>query len=262
MTEDKMKNTLMMFLVLLFFVSCDLFNTEKTGTLIIKGVRDFPSNSLSKNIMAGTTSDSSNYHAMYVKNTKFYIKEAWVAQDTVRDSIIDNFEWHSVGESSGLKYFEEFEFLSPDLPAGEYNSLRLLLVNVFQRDAVYPSDTNNVVEVLLDIGGDNDPDSSLIVYYFSPFGSFFTIDGIFYSGSPGESMEGFRIREDKTTTVYWRNNELLGDWQSEYHWTDFVYTWHDANGNGVWDVLIDEWEFTSGPETGFPMWSFLVEEEE
>ena len=262
MAEDKMKNTVMMFLVLLFFVSCDLFNTENTGTLIIKGVRDFPSNSLSKNIMTGTTSDSSNYHAMYVKNTKFYIKEAWVSQDTVKDSLIDNFEWHSVGESSGLKYFEEFEFVSTDLPAGEYSSLRLLLVNVYQRDAVYPSDTNNVVEILLNFGGGSSPDSSLIINYFSPYGSFITIEGTFYSGSPGESMEGFRIREDKTTTVYWRNNELLGDWQSEYHWTDFIYTWYDANGNGVWDVLIDSFAFTSGPETGLPMWSFLVEEEE
>lgn len=253
-----MKNTLMMFLVLLFFVSCDLFNTEKTGTLIIKGVRDFPSNSLSKNIMAGTTSDSSNYHAMYVKNTKFHIKEAWISQDTVKDGLIANFEWHSVGESSGLKYFEEFEFVSSDLPAGEYNSLKLLRVNAYLRDAVYPSDTNNVVEILL---GEN-TDTNLVIEYFSPYGSFKAINGRFNSMKAGESIEGFRIREDKTTTVYWRNNELLGDWQSEYHWTDFIYTWHDANGNGVWDAGVDSWSYTSGPETGFPMWSFLVEEEE
>ena len=257
-----MKNTIILSFLLLLLLSCGLLNTEKTGTLIIKGVKDFPSSSLSKNVMPEIITDSSNYHAMYVKNTKFYIKEAWVSQDTVKDSLIDNFEWHRVGESSGLKYFEEFEFVSSDLPAGEYNSLRLLLVNVYQRDAVYPSDTNNVVEILLDFGGGNSPDSSLIIEYFSPYGSFITIDGTFYSGSPGESMEGFRIREDKTTTVYWRNNELLGDWQSEYHWTDFVYTWNDANGNGIWDVLIDSFDFTSGPETGFPMWSFLVEEEE
>ncbi|MDD3716470.1 MAG: hypothetical protein PHT46_05110 [Candidatus Marinimicrobia bacterium] len=198
---------------------------------------------------------------MCVKNTKFYIKEAWVSRDAVMDSLIDDFEWHKVGESKGLKYFEEFEFIATDLPEGEYKSLKLLLVNVYQRDAVFPSDTNSVVEILLDFGGGNAPDSTLITEYFSSYGSFLRMNDTFYSGSPGESIEGFRIRANKNTTVYWRNNELLGNWQSEYHWTDFVYTWHDANANGVWDVLVDSFYFTSGPETGLPMWSFLVEEE-
>jgi len=250
----KTKYLVIPFVILFLLLSCDLFNTGDTGTLILKGVKSFPVSALSKTTVVSVT-DSAGYYRMHTKDIKFNFKEIYVSLSLVDSGISDDFDWVLISENDTLKSVEEVDITANDLPEGLYQSLKIVFRNNIIRYAVYASDTSLVVEMATSLINDNVGDDSLIINYFSSEGSFSgPAGGIFQPGSRGESFQEFQITADQTTTIYW----MIGDTTTS--WTDFSFSWGDLDENLAWTPGVDSTCQYDGPED-VPMWSFLVVEE-
>ena len=255
----KAKYLIFPFIILLLLFSCDLFNTEKTGTLILKGVKVFPTSALSKaNVVL--IPDSAGSYRMHTKDIKFNFKEIYVSLGLVDSGISDDFDWVLISENDTLKSVEEVDITANDLPEGLYQSLKIVFGNNIIRYAVYASDTSTMVEIACSLTDDNAGDDTQLINYFSARGSFSadsvdSADGwVLQSGSPGETFQEFQITADQTTTIYW----MIGD--TTTHWTDFTFIWDDLDGNLAWTPGVDSTREYDGPPD-VPMWSFLVVEE-
>ncbi|MDZ7796724.1 MAG: hypothetical protein U5N56_06645 [Candidatus Marinimicrobia bacterium] len=240
---------------LFFLFSCNLFNNEKTGTLVFKGVINLPEGTLAKSaVLAGSTAQSENTHLMYPKDVKFNVYEIWVSQEQVSDSLFDLFTWNKIGENRGLKFMHEYEMTAEDLPEGTYRSMKFIFRNEFLRYACYVADTSSIVLMASSITEGAAPDSSFVINYFSSEGSFVHTDNGFQLMSAGENVATFRINADRVTTVYWKGGG------PGYHWTDVTFQWHDVDEDSAWTPGVDFCNNFEGP-ANMPMWTFMVVEE-
>lgn len=247
----KAKYLVIPFVVLFLLLSCDLFNTSTTGTLVLKGVKTFPTSALSK---TGVVSVPAGSYQMHTIDAKFNFKEIYVSTSLADSGIVDTFDWILIGVDDTLKSIYEVDITANNLSEGIYKSLKLVFGNEFLRYAVYASDTSRTVEMLSGIAG-GVADTSEVINYFSENGSFNGLaGGRFQPGSPGESFAEFQITAGQTTTIYW----LMGD--PTIHWTEFGFTWDDVDSNLTWTPGVDATRHFWGP-AGVPMWSFLVVEE-
>ena len=244
--------------IVLTFFSCDLFNMGTTGSLLFKGVTTIPDVALSKTISVPSERlGHSVTHPMYNMDIKFNVQEIYTSQDTIIEDSIDTYTWIKVGESDGLKYMREYEMLAEDVPEGIYQSIKMIFKNNILSYAVYVADTNTVVEMAGSLGEESIGDSSLIVNYFSPQGSFdIDSNGVIHKMAIGENFSPFYIRADQTTTLYWKG----GAADVEYKLTDFTFDWYDNDGDSVWTPGVDGTGNFDGP-ADTPMWSFFVVEE-
>ncbi len=251
-----MKTKYFIILVIAFLVtSCDLFNTEKTGSLLFKGVAVIPETALSKTISVPSGHlDSAAVHHMYNMDIKFNAHEIYVSKDQIQEDVIDSFTWVRIGENDELKYMSEYEFLADDVPEGTYLTLKIIFRNEIMRYAVYAADTNTVVEMAGSLGEGAAGDTSLIMNYFSSQGSF-NVDssGVLHLMSPGETFSPFSIVANRTTTIYWKG----GAADVEYKLSDFTFDWYDNDGDSAWTPGIDAAVNYDGP-ADTPMWSFVV----
>jgi hypothetical protein len=250
----KAKHFIIPFVILFLLLSCDLFDTGDTGTLVLKGVKSFPTSALSKaNVVL--IPDSAGSYLMHTKDIKFNFKEIYVSLGLVDSGISDDFDWVLIGEDGTLRSVEEVDITANDLPEGIYKSLKIIFGNEIIRYAVYVSDTSTVVEMASNLSEGSSGDTNLVVNYFSERGSFSgPAGGIFHLMSRGETFQEFQIIADQTTTIYW----MIGD--TTTHWTDFTFIWADVDGNLAWTPGVDNTREHDGPPD-VPMWSFLVVEE-
>lgn len=245
-----MKATYLVIPILLLFLllSCDLFNTPSTGTLILKGVKTFPPSALHKTQAVSVPSGS---YLMHTKDIKFNFKEIYVSTSFVDSGLSDDFNWKLIGVDDTLRSLDEVEIIANDLAEGTYKSLKILFGNDIIRYAVYASDTARTVEMAGSLTEGGPSDTTQIINYFSAAGSFVSNGGIFDLMSRGESFEEFHINEGQTTTIYW----MMGD--TATHWTDFTFVWDDVDNNLAWTPGVDRNHDFEGP-ADTPMWSFLV----
>lgn len=192
-------------------------------------------------------------NAMEMTGAAFNIHEMWVSQSLVSSGVVDDFEWHLIGEDQGLVLMDEVEIIADELPTGQYKSLKIVFRNQFVRHGRFVSDTSRTMGFESGIGTDI-ADSSFMVDYFSSGGSYYYDDGAFVLMASGENMPAFDINADATTTIYWKGGG------PETKWTDMTFDWHDYNGDGLWTPGIDMLNNFEEPE-GIPMWTFMVVEE-
>lgn len=241
--------------ILAFFNGCNKSDSNESGTLVFKGVKSLPliksSSSWSKNLKAG-----SNTHLMHTVNLKLFVAELWVSQELVASGIPDDFKWYKIGGNNELKLVEEFLFTSNDLPVGEYKSIKIVFKNTIKRIAVYQSDINKTVEMQGSLNEANCGDETNIIQYFSKKGNHsLGSDGKFHLDSGGESVRGFKVKQNEITTVYWK----LGGPNSQL--TDCTFEWVDVNSNNAWDCGVDNLDNFNCTTEG-PMWTFGVDDGE
>lgn len=247
-----MKNYTLLAVLLIGALHLHSCKDDDYGTLVLQGVTIIPeTKSQQNNNFSGIYSEGNN-HAMHTSNLEIAITEIWVSQQSVLESVSDNFQWYSIGKSSGLKFVEELEFTATNLPAGEYRSIRIEFANSAVRHAVYASDTNQTVLMASAITEASCPTDSLITQYFSGAGSFEKRDGIFSLMSRKEYVRGFIIKPNEVTHVYW----MLGF--PGLKMTDCSFVWHDENNNRSWDCGFDHLSDFNCIVEG-PMWSFSVD---
>ena len=240
--------------IVLTLFSCDLFNTGTTGSLLFKGVTTIPDAALSKTISVPSVRlGSSVTHHMYNMDMKFNVHEIYISQDSISEDVSDTYTWIKVGESDGLKYMRDYEMFAEDVPEGTYPSLMIVFRNEILRYAVYVADTNTVVEMAGSLSEEGAGDTSLLVNYFSPQGSFRNGDNGLELMSEGETFSPFSIVADQTTTIYWKG----GAADVEYKLTDFTFDWVDVDGDSAWTPGADSTRNFGGP-ADTPMWSFYV----
>lgn len=248
-----MKSIALFSALCIILIACDT-NSGDSGTLLIKGVNDFSSSKKTQITALQTRNSNQNEYLMYNVSIKVDIAEVWVSQELVSEGLKDDFKWYKVGESSGLKTVDQFEFKADDLPVGEYKSVKILFRNKVVRIAAYTTDINNKVEMLSSLSEGGQGDESLIVNYFSKRGNHsINENGIFNCNSMGESIRAFTITEGKITTILWMSGS------PEMKPTDCTFVWHDVNGNRSWDAgedYVDNFQCTIDA----PMWSFSVDD--
>ncbi|NLA48612.1 MAG: hypothetical protein GX876_04015 [Bacteroidales bacterium] len=252
-----MKKIGLLFLTAILFISVSCNKSEgETGNLVFKGVQAFseaapPSDAKSAR---AAFADDPPVHLMHAANMKFDVAEIWVSQDLVEDGIENDFKWHLLGSNEGLKTVEEYSFSTPDLPVGEYRSLKMVFRNRAVRIAVYAYDLTRSIEIAGSLDEESEGDDTHITQYFSENGNFSLSedDNKFELDSDGEKISGFTIRSGETTTMTWR----LGGPDSKI--TDCSFEWTDTNQNGEWDPGEDEiGNFDCTKDT--PMFSFSIE---
>ncbi|MEA2077168.1 MAG: hypothetical protein U9O95_04035 [Candidatus Marinimicrobia bacterium] len=246
----KTKYLVILMVIVLLLASCDLFNPT-TGTLILKGVRSLPTPALSK---AQVVSVPTGSYSMHTKDIKFNFKEIYVSTSLVDSGISDDFIWKLIGEDDTLRSLDEVEFIANDLPEGIYKSLKIVFGNEIIRYAVYASDTSRTVEMASSLTEGDAGDTTEVINYFSPGGSYYTHNDTFNLMSEGESFQEFNINAGQTTTIYW----MIGD--TTVQWTEYGFTWVDVDNNLAWTPGVDSTKNYWGPPN-IPMWSFLVVEE-
>lgn len=251
-----MKKIVFIFLTAVLFtaVSCNKSDGD-TGSLVFKGVKTFAEAAPKSAVKSprAAFADEPPVYKMHTADMLFDVAEIWVSQDLIDDGIEDDFNWHLIGESNGLKTFEEYSFSADNLPVGKYRSIKMVFRNRIIRIAVYADDLTRSVEMAGSLDEGSEGDDSLITQYFSEKGSFKPSGNKFKLMSPGENIKGFTIRAGKKTTLAWR----LGNPDSKI--TDFSFDWTDGNDNGEWDPDTDEVGNFQGPKD-VPMFSFNVED--
>jgi hypothetical protein len=241
-------------LSVLLFYSCNLFNNQNGATLIFKGVEKFPTVA-AKAALTQYPESTADTYLMYSRDMEFDIKEIWITDAVIGNDLSVAPTWYLLGESEGLKSMSEYEFIAEDIPEGTYASLKIIFRNNALRHAVYVSDTLTVVEMAGSLNEADTSDTSSIINYFSPNGSFAEdSSGQIYPMAEGESFQPFTLRAGYTTTIYWKGGG------PESVWTDFTFQWHDNDNDSAWTPTVDYVNNFEGPED-VPMWSFLIVEE-
>jgi len=250
----KSRSVIFVLAIFLLF-SCDLFNSGDTGMLVFKGVQNLPPQITAKRSELSTALiPGENTHTMYSRDMKFNVYEIYISQALVDTGFSDLFQWYKIGENTGLKSIHEYEMQADDLPAGEYQSLKIIFRNEVLRCAVYVNDTSNVVLMPSSLSESGSGDSSFVINYFAAGGSYFHTDEGFRLMSEGENLQGFSINTNRITRLYW----LLGGLNST--WTDFTFSWHDNDGDSLWTPGTDHVDNFQGP-ADVPMWTFVAVEE-
>jgi len=175
--------------------ACDP-DSGKSGILVIKGVSNFKSSKTSLNPTVQLRNINSNEHLMYSFSIKFDVAEVWASQELVSDGLKDDFKWYKIGESSGLKTIDQFEFKADNIPVGEYKSIKIVFRNNIVRIAAYTDNVNNKVEMASSLSEGAYGDESLVTNYFSKRGNHSKKeDETFTCNSQGESIRAFTIVE-------------------------------------------------------------------
>lgn len=239
--------------ILLLLFSCQDHSGEY-GTLVFKGIT--AENALKANRLQSEfeTSLESGAYKMHTADLEVGIVGIWASQELVADGVSDQFTWYKIGEGDGLKSIPDYQFSADKIPAGEYKSIKISFRNRIIRHAVFQSDLSRTVLMDGSLNENGCGDNSVITQYFSKKGNHrLDESSVFRVVSTNESVRGFTILPEQTTTVYW----YFGDGQ--WNMTDCVFDWVDVNGNQDWDCGVDSLvRFECNRE--IPMWSFQVDD--
>ncbi len=185
---------------------------------------------------------------VHLVSLNLIIADVWVSQGVVRAEEADNMEWVRLTNTTNTqtKLFEDYSFSAADIPAGNYQSIKITFGNEFYRHVQLASDPSVKYELIewMDSSG------SSVTNYFGPGGNHRLVNGKFISTSAGEKIGGFIIEADRTAIVTWRLFAGATEACPEYL--------IDNNGNLEWDDGIDSMVELDCPGLTY-MWDFVVE---
>jgi hypothetical protein len=214
----------------------------------------------SSNTKSGFTNPSltGEFTETVMTSMKLTIGDVWVSKGEVKHGATDNLEWVRLTKSTNrtIKLFEDYTFDSVEIPAGDYNSIKITFRNVFYRHVRLLSNPSIAYELLETMGSWTDPcdvaDTSWAKTNYFGKGGNHIVDqnGIFQLVSEGEKLGGLKILEGKKAIVSWR----LGAGVINSCKNILI----DVNKNLRWDCGIDRIEDVCPPEVKY-MWDFVVE---
>lgn len=189
---------------------------------------------------------------------KFAIVDVWVSQDIVKAGEKDNLTWVKLTkETNGeRKLFEDYVFPEVEIPAGTYNSIKIIFKNTFYRHVKLVSDPTVFYELFETMGSSKAPcstddESYAKTNYFSIGGLYYVDDNdTFYMQNENEKVAGFTVNSDKKATITWR----LGAGSTGTCKNYLI----DENKNRVFDCGIDKIKIECDSTVSEYMWDFLV----